>query len=1641
MNQRQLNIFAAIGLLLLSTLYSIDAAEKWSRQLEATGPGDASSFDWVPVTQPALAPTAESADANLKDRSANARVLTYSQSFPPNPRFGELQKHHNSPLSQQHPFDYPYQFQRFSNAPQALPLRQSAPIAAPLKGSPLKSQEPTSQSFFSFEMPYHGDNNRPTGSSPTLQTGYQIQHTFGGGAHATLFSSPLYNQQPVFPSEFHPTQQKPLQQQLQQKPLHQQNYIEDTLPIKNLFKESKPLATQPPLQSVAPQVFPSNPAQEPGFDINTPSTFQLQSQYQQTAPASGHGAAPAAAAAPQQQEVQLLYVPYDTLYNQQQGQNNQPQNQGLPVNKYNVNPGLPAVNPYQINQFYTPEPLTQQGPNYYGTSTTSRPLTTSSRPANIFENFLSPQYTTPKPKPKAHQPPLAMFLAKNSVRTTQSDVVSMLRNANTIAVIDAPAKQIPEIFVGPAGMPTPEGFVKFDLPYLSQLNQKRDLRDVPFFVAPLSYRTPNGFNKILLPEPHVGSIVVNRARENIAQELTPQFPQAQPQISQPQHAGLVYNLPNQNEIGQYQTTTQRLRPNGQRIKTVSPIKDNFANVLPSLNSENQYEITTQRSTLPPSRGNKFSYFANQDVIQEVTSPKITKQERHKKKRPQNVQIVQPAFTQTITNPYAQFQPAPNQIINDEYFKSQSYKPSSTTSTSTTSTTTTTTSTTEASPTLFNYNTSPQVEFQSAIGQLYHDVNSPPNVEQYVPRFTTRPPPVTTAEEEYRMKQYFRQQDAFRNRPKIVNPTTSPLEQVQYEQTFDPTTTQKSIPSKHRVTVYTPTTTQSSSVDDTLNTLPPQKINDVQSGVEKEIPLNHRPSYIQNEVSEGPVEFDPNPYQLPSELPPLTPNLPGLVNNLQEKNKQIPVEQIVTTTPDYEAEQPTRPSRRPLNRVRKPVISKVTSSVSYSESEYSTRRPSLRTRRPYGSRGSASSTTPASVDNEPTSTTTRRPSAARNPLIRNPNRVRYQPTPEERQTLRLKPKKHHSSSKKTAGKENNEDLEYQRDVLNQNYPVFRPATSRKTSSPTAIPTTYINPTTESSASESQQVYTVTPSNNIESEQGFPAGLLEPMQIAQQYNQFSKDNYGPGYFPNQEDLNPTEPAYRNEISPVYTTVQTTTPTTTTTTTEEPITTTTRRSPFIRRNYPRLRTTTESPATTTQAPEEKPSIRPRLPPRKVVKVRTRTRRPLHPASSTVNPEEEVEQEPKNAYRKVNRYNQDLYDSDTAKRRYKNQFHLDGQESQWSPSVKIASSSNFKPVNPKSRDQYEHKFENEPEIVTADSVSAEKEPDVYEVKVSADLGSQSTGSKASIKAPNLKPEKSFAELLEEVMGKAPEESPLDEDTSNKSIDNSSFFESQKTTVGNRLNRRGKWKKIKIPSSQNNESFETAESQNLGSQLLNSLYVGDKEKVAPDFNSETTTAITPTTEILSTSTLTTTTPKPQATAHEYEVTTAKQNELTTTASTFTMDEFAFDDLRTTTPIPLETTTIDSATRRVDEEDLTSADDLESQPSLFSEVRKQLHDLFAIEENEDQAATAALAAVGKRRQEYTSIKRTKPESTTTTPTEESPSTTLGTAVEDKKEFHKDLMEHAVYATSTSTQVTSETEICYRGRCIRSEDLPKNHKLN
>lgn len=124
--------------------------------------------------------------------------------------------------------------------------------------------------------------------------------------------------------------------------------------------------------------------------------------------------------------------------------------------------------------------------------------------------------TTPSP----NQPPLSVYMGSSTSKTLDTvkvtDVLKILRNAKTIAVVDNVGPNSPQVFVGPSNLDPPYGYAKFDLPYLSSLDHNRVERKVdklPFFVAPLSFDPPSGYSKIPFPAPHIGSVVVNNLSE------------------------------------------------------------------------------------------------------------------------------------------------------------------------------------------------------------------------------------------------------------------------------------------------------------------------------------------------------------------------------------------------------------------------------------------------------------------------------------------------------------------------------------------------------------------------------------------------------------------------------------------------------------------------------------------------------------------------------------------------------------------------------------------------------------------------------------------------------------------------------------------------------------------------------------------------------------------------------------------------------------------------------------------------------------------------------------------------------------------------------------------------------------------------
>lgn len=205
----------------------------------------------------------------------------------------------------------------------------------------------------------------------------------------------------------------------------------------------------------------------------------------------------------QDNDVQLVYVPLDQLNQQRLSPQQHNRFNGLAQN----------VNAALINNFYesVTEPPTAPVTRFAApiTTTTARPVTAAS----------SLSYTaTAKPeKLKPYQPPLAIFQINSGKPANLNDVLSQLKAASTIDVLDSPTNdRRPRVFIGPHDMSAPQGYSKFELPYLSSVDwgrTGRKIENLPFFVAPLSYNTPPGFAKIPLPAPHVGSVVVNSPLE------------------------------------------------------------------------------------------------------------------------------------------------------------------------------------------------------------------------------------------------------------------------------------------------------------------------------------------------------------------------------------------------------------------------------------------------------------------------------------------------------------------------------------------------------------------------------------------------------------------------------------------------------------------------------------------------------------------------------------------------------------------------------------------------------------------------------------------------------------------------------------------------------------------------------------------------------------------------------------------------------------------------------------------------------------------------------------------------------------------------------------------------------------------------
>lgn len=212
---------------------------------------------------------------------------------------------------------------------------------------------------------------------------------------------------------------------------------------------------------------------------------------------------------------------------------------------------------------------------------------------------------------------------------------------------------------------------------------------------------------------------------------------------------------------------------------------------------------------------------------------------------------------------------------------------------------------------------------------------------------------------------------------------------------------------------------------------------------------------------------------------------------------------------------------------------------------------------------------------------------------------------------------------------------------------------------------------------------------------------------------------------------------------------------------------------------------------------------------------------------------------------------------------------------------------------------------------------------------------------------------------------------------DSKSEAKSEKKPIGNEKktgSRRGVWKRVKVRPA---DAFETAETQYVGKQLYNSVV--DNEKREGE--------------------------KINLFEEEKETTTAKKDDIEAT------------EIASTKETPLEHVFSETTTA---EAETTEAPSL----GMFDEARKALTELFSSEiDSDDTEVTEDKLEALQDSTTTTTLIPTTEESTTITPTTE--------VITSKPEESIVSSSSTQVKMSTSQKVTGE--ICYRGRCIKTEE--------
>lgn len=319
---------------------------------------------------------------------------------------------------------------------------------------------------------------------------------------------------------------------------------------------------------------------------------------------------------------------------------------------------------------------------------------------------------------------------------------------------------------------------------------------------------------------------------------------------------------------------------------------------------------------------------------------------------------------------------------------------------------------------------------------------------------------------------------------------------------------------------------------------------------------------------------------------------------------------------------------------------------------------------------------------------------------------------------------------------------------------------------------------------------------------------------------------------------------------------------------------------------------------------------------------------------------------------------------------------------------------------------------------------------------------------------------------------------------------------------RRGVWKRVRVRPV---DSFETAESQNIGKQLYNTILsenvkeFGERNTKKPagtriisspsayayeetvNYNDDSDQNENNESDVQTVLPIQTT----EATKDDFDMTTLssdsfESSEVTTESiekdereleATSTVNYNDSDDLNTTimpfisSDVSGDLESLEKSTERpktADDKGIKSniSDQISEPSSIMDEVKQKLTELFSFED--DDVVVSTTERVFKFNRNFKRPKSPQPHYTTVdrnplvndiansekdseNGVKSSPATmklepvpvlkTILRPITEPSSFHKELMDSVIYATSTSTEISHETEICYRGRCVKTQKKP------